>query len=263
MDVPTAPTGDIYLFCPMLRLTLARDNPSYARPIRGRHMVKTRQLWEAALVVLVLAAFTGLASATSVEFTGLGNGGTWSWDGSGPLQLSNQDVQIQTLGANAFPSALSSLSDESVMTGVFTGGSGTVSDPWTFAPSPAGSITITGCEPPDTACPSPVTLFSGEFDGTQSLISADDGMLLEAPNVSGTVDPGLMSYLGLFSDSVSGMLSFSLTGNLPGDVTGAGDLIVSDPPPSPTPEPAAMVLMGTGLLAVGIVLRLKGFGAKG
>lgn len=100
-----------------------------------------------ALILAVAASFTASAWATSIDFAGIGNGGSWSWDGSGPL-------------------------------------------------------------------------------------SVTDG-------------------------------HFSLTGTVPGDVTGAGDLVLADPPGSPTPEPVSMVLVGTGLLAIGVALRFKRFGLKG
>jgi hypothetical protein len=229
-------------------------------------MMSQSKLRKTALILVAVGLFAASAWATSIDFTGIGNGGSWSWDGSGPLSVTDQQVQIQTLGPVSSSYTVSGPSAETLTTGDFMGGSGTIGDPWTFAPGRADSITITGCEPPDTACSSPVTLFSGQFTDYQSLVSGEGGMLLEAPSVSGTVDPGLMSYLGLSeisSNSVAGMLTFSLTGNVPGDVTGAGDLVVSDPPSSPTPEPVSMALMGTGLIAVGIALRRKGFGFKG
>jgi hypothetical protein len=219
-----------------------------------------------ALIPAVAILFTASAWATSIDFAGIGNGGTWSWDGTGPLSISDNEVQIQTVGTGSSPYIVSGSSVETIMTGAFTGGSGTTSDPWTFAPTPLDTITITGCEPSANPCLSPVALFSGQFTGTQSLISGDDGMLLEAPEVSGVVDPDLWSYLGLPatpSTSVSGMLTFSLTGTLPGDVTGSGDLVLADGPGSAAPEPASMVLVGTALVAIGIALRIKRIGFKG
>lgn len=218
-----------------------------------------------ALILAVAASFTASACATSIDFAGIGNGGSWSWDGSGPLSITDTQVQIQTPGSGPPAYTVSGASAETITTGDFTGGSGTITDPWTFAPVPSDTIAITGCEPSANPCLSPVTLFSGQFTGTQSLVSGEDGMILEAPDVSGTVDPDLWSYLGLpdtSSTSVAGMLTFSLTGTVPGDVTGAGDLVLADPPGSPTPEPVSMVLVGTGLLAIGIALRWRRFGLK-
>jgi hypothetical protein len=102
--------------------------------------------------------------------------------------------------------------------------------------------------------------------GNQLLISGDDGMLFEAPNVSGSVGPASFAYLapsGMSSTSVAGMLSFFAHRNAARRCEGAGDPVVADPPGSPVPEPVSMALVGTGLLAIGIALRLTRFGLKG
>jgi hypothetical protein len=182
------------------------------------------QLRSVALILVVLGLFAAPAWATQIDFAGIGMGGTWSWNGSGPLSATADGVELKVVGASS-------------------------------------RFTIMGCLPPATSCSTSATLFSGQFTGNQGLINGTGSLLFDAPDVSGTVNPGVLSYLGLSSSltSLSGSFNFMLTGSMPGSLSGSGDLIVG----TAAPEPISMALVGTGLLAVGIALRRKGLGLKG
>jgi len=217
------------------------------------------KLRNVAPIFVVLSLFTAPTWATQIDFAGIGMGGTWSWNGAGPLSATADGVELKVVGSSS-----TFLVGGSPMTftsgSLLPGGSGTLASPWMFGPSSPNSFTVMGCLPPATSCSTPATLFSGQFTGNQGLINGTGSLLFDAPDVSGTVNPGVLSYLGLSSSStsLSGSFNFVLSGSQPGGLSGSGDLIVG----SPVPEPVSMALVGIGLLAVGIALRRKGLGAK-
>jgi PEP-CTERM motif len=216
-------------------------------------------LRKGALILGILGLFAVPTWATQIDFSAIGMGGTWSWSGTGPLSATADGIDLKLVGSSsAFTVGGSPLT---FTTGsLLPGGSGTLSSPWMFGPSAASSFTITGCLPPATSCSTPATLFSGQFTANQGLIKGTGNFLFDAPDVSGTVNPGVLSYLGLSTGSTmtSGSFDFMLSGNTPGGLSGSGDLIVG----TSAPEPISMALVGTGLLAIGIALRRKGFGVK-
>lgn len=203
-----------------------------------------------AAVLAVVLLFTSLpAFCGSIDFEGSGNGGTWSWDGSGPLTASSLGMAVKVVGS---PNNYTiSMPNETFTSGSFLGGSGTTSDPWSWGPSSSNSFIITGCVPPATSC-TPVTLFSGEFSSDQMGVQGSNSMLFSATLADGTINASLLSFLGLPSSTVySGTYQVTLDGTAPGSgLVASGDLVLS---PSTVPEPASVLLVGIGLLAMGIV----------
>jgi len=209
-------------------------------------------------VLAVVLMFTSLpAFCSSIDFEGSGNGGTWSWDGSGPLTATSLGMGVKVVGS---PNNYTiSMANETLTSGSFLGGSGTTADPWSFGPSASDSFTITGCVPPATTC-TPVTLFSGAFNSDQMAVQGSNSVLFTATLTTGTVDPALLSFLGLPSSTqYYGTYQVTLDGTAPGSgLVASGDLVLS---PSTVPEPASLLLVGIGLLAIGLAGHRKLLGA--
>jgi len=203
-------------------------------------MFKKAAIVAALLMFVSLPAFCG-----TIDFSGEGNGGTWSWDGTGSLTATSLGMSVKVVGSGS--SYTISMANESFTSGSFLGGSGTSSAPWTFGPSSSGSFTITGCVPPATTC-TPVTLFSGNFDGTGEMgVQGTGSMLFSSTFTVGTVDSALLSVLGLSTSELdySGTYQVTLSGTAPGSgLVASGDLVISPV----VPEPASLTFVALGLL---------------
>jgi hypothetical protein len=205
-------------------------------------MLKKAAIVAALLMFVSLPAFCG-----SIDFQGSGDGGTWSWNGTGPLTATTLGMSVKVVGSpNTYKIYMPF---ESFTSGSFLGGSGTTSNPWMFGPGSSDSFTITGCVPPATTC-SPATLFTGEFAGSGEMaVQGTGSMLFSSTFTMGTVDPALLSFLGFSTSQVNfaGTYSVTLSGNAPGSgLVASGDLVLS-----PTPEPASLTFVAIGLLGFG------------
>ena len=148
------------------------------------------------------------------------------------------------------------------------GGSGTMSNPYTFGPSAAGSIIINGCLPGQGAGCTTVTLFKGLFNtGGEMATTGNDNFNFDGVNVTGTINPGVASFFGFKSNNVTGSLDAILvcgsgtsgcTSGF-GGLVGSGDLVLSPGSggPPPIPEPSSLFLMGSGVLALSAFVRAR------
>jgi hypothetical protein len=239
-------------------LSLMRTESQRRVPIEGVFkMVK-----KVAAVTFILVLESLPARCSSIDFEGSGNGGTWSWSGIGALTATSFGLSAQALGSpNSYRVAIA---NESFTSGPFFGGSGTTSSPWTFASSPMSFI-IRGCVPPADSC-APVTLFNGEFNTPgETDVQGSRSMIFTGTEVTGTVNPALLNFLGLPSSftSYTGTYDVTLLGTAPGSgLVASGDLVISPTPvPSPTPEPSSLALLGIGLLVLAFVARRTVFRA--
>lgn len=216
-------------------------------------MLKRSLLLAALLLGLSVLGASGTALADSIDFLASGHGGTWSFSGSGPLTITAMRLQVEDETTLQF-APIQGASTETLTTGAFLGGAGTQSNPWSFGPSAAGAFTIVGCVPPGGVGCTNVTLFSGQV-GESTLYNGTGGVLYDAMDVTGVIDSALLSYFGTSGTNFQGILDFTLIGVAPGSgPTGSGDLLLS---PGTVPEPASVLLLGSGLVGLALILRRK------
>ncbi|HEV2425387.1 MAG TPA: PEP-CTERM sorting domain-containing protein [Terriglobia bacterium] len=206
-----------------------------------------------AVVVLGVSSLglSGMAFADGIDFLASGHGGSWSFSVGGPLTIKALRVEVEDQTTLKFAS-INGASTETLATGAFLAGAGTTSDPWTFGPGAANSLTIVGCVPPGGTHCSNVTLFSGQV-GDSTLYNGKGGVLYDSTDVTGTINPALLAYFGASGSSFQGILDFTLSGRAPGTgKTGSGDLLLS-----PAPEPSSLIFLGSGLLGLAVYLRRR------
>ena len=218
--------------------------------------------------VAVLLLVTGAAFADSIDFGFSGNSSssTWSWaGGSSTLSAQASSATVGLVGGSSIPINGNVL--VSFTSGPGTGGSGSLTSPYTFGPSAAGSIVINGCLPGQGSGCTTVTLFSGQFQTGELAVTGNGNFNFDGANVTGTINPGVASFFGFNNDNVIGGLDAILscgsgtngctTGF--GGLVGSGDLVLSESPggPPPVPEPSSLFLMGSGVLALSMFLRAR------
>jgi hypothetical protein len=217
--------------------------------------------------VAVLLLVTGAAFADSIDFSfnGGSSSSSWSWaGGSSTMSGSASSASVGLVGGSSIP--LNGNVLVSFTSGPGTGGSGSLTDPYTFGPSAAGSIVINGCLPGQGSGCTTVTLFSGQFNTGEMAATGNGNFNFDGTNVSGTINPGVASYFGFPSTNVAGSLDAILscgTGTNGcttgfGGLVGSGDLILSPSGgPPPIPEPSSLFLMGSGVLALSAFVRAR------
>ncbi len=214
---------------------------------------------------LTLALALGLvmlptAFADSVDFHGLANGGTWSFSGvvGSTLTATYNSVTVNKGGPSTnLPGAVYTFT-----TGANTG-STTVAGVTTYTFAGGGSVTVSNnsdANPNNCAFtaggPSGGNCFLGTFTNSQFVTNGSPNSAFAGAFVTGTVDPYILSLLGIANPStaVQGAISATFFGNTPsnGQNAGSSDLIVTQ-----VPEPGSLMLFGSGLVGLAGIVRRK------
>jgi hypothetical protein len=193
----------------------------------------------AILVALLAVVFVPLATAGDIDF--LFAGGTWSWAGGvGSQLIANSNTVL--VNGNFLINAIA------ITSGGAIGGNGSVANPFTWGAG--GNITIAGCGGP---------CFAGTFTTAQLGFNGGGGMTFVGNFIAGTVNPLLLTFLGLppgqnytglmHMDINPAPVSFAKGGH--GHV-GSGDIHLQ-----PVPEPGTLAMFGSGLIGMAGLLRRK------
>jgi hypothetical protein len=217
-------------------------------------------------VAVLFVAGAAFAGSIDFDFTGNDSRSTWTWGGgSKSLSASSDNVTLGLDGGSSAPLTGNVLL--SFTSGPGTGGSGTLGSPYTFGPSNPASLTVTGCLPGSGSGCSTVTLFAGQFLQGEVAYTSSGNLDFDGFDLSGIVNSGVESYFGWTSANVTGSLDAILVcsagffdgcmGGLNGLVA-SGDLVVSPGPSGPpTPEPSALILLGSGLCGLTFYMRRR------
>ncbi len=198
----------------------------------------------AALVALLAVVLVPLASAGSIDI--LFAGGTWSWPGGVGSQLTaNSTSVLINTSTLALPINITS--------GPAIGGDGSVATPYTWGAG--GSVVFF-----PGGCTAGADCIDGVFTSAQFGTNGFGGMTFVGNFISGTVDPQLLSFLGLPLSPTGyiGLIHFDVN-PVPASFAAGGSGFVGsgDLHLVPVPEPGTLALFGSGLIGIAGLLRRK------
>lgn len=225
---------------------------------------KTALLIGVFLLLIPMAAMADSIDPLHISLNFDGGGMAWSWAGAAGSTLTFTATGITTIQNVESASGVGLVNPlVTVTSGPAIGGSGTALDPFTFGPG--GSFTVTSA-----SCGG--TCFRGNFVGgldaaveTGVNSTSTTALVFSSHSLDGTFDQSVYAMLGEPSGT-----TLSTTGNLTSDLAfnttpsfaagGSGHVAggtMVQTLTSPTPEPASLLIFGTGLLALGFLVRRR------
>jgi PEP-CTERM motif-containing protein len=206
-----------------------------------------------AVATILLAAPARAATVIDFATNGAGMGGWLTWNG-GNVTGANIPIGAVTIASAPTGNGSYAVFGTAVGTGTHEPGGSHLFGDLDFATGPGSFISLAGCIPGlsigrlDAAgnCVNPVMLLTGTIASFDSSNASHGLISATGPD---TKSPTLLAALGLPANAPFQFFGFSIATNALGPDVGSS-AISTDIANTQVPEPASLLLLGTGLLAL-------------